>query len=354
MDIVRKLATIRKVADIVPIENADNIISVKIDGWNVVTQKSNNFKIDDLVVYFEIDSFLPVTEKFEFLRASSFKLMGYKEGFRLRTIRLKKTISQGLIMPLSEFPELGDVAEGDNLTEILGIEKWEPPIHPSLSGISKGNFPSFIPKTDQERIQNIYGSRRKWTGNNDTQYEVSIKLDGTSMTVYYYNNVIGVCSRNLELIDTPDNIYWKVARETGLIDAIKEMCHQEYMSGIAIQGELMGEGIQGNRENIKGHKFFIFDMYNINTGRYLNAQERLYFLSLLRGYSYKLEICHVPVIEFTTLDKFTSVNSFIEYAKRGSLTHPIAEGVVFKSIPDDSGPIHSFKVINNEFLLKEK
>ena len=88
-DIVRKLASVRKIQAIDPIEGADKIVSATVDGWKLVTQKSNNFLPGDLVVYFEIDSFLPITEKFEFLRSSSFKTMGEEEGFRLRTIKLR-------------------------------------------------------------------------------------------------------------------------------------------------------------------------------------------------------------------------------------------------------------------------
>ena len=128
-DIQRKLVSIRKIISIDPIEGADNIVCATVDGWKLVTQKSNNFKPDDLVVYFEIDSFLPINEKFEFLRKSSYKKMGEKEGFRLKTIKLRGQISQGLILPLSEFSYLeelnnGAFNEGDDLTEFLGVEKW--------------------------------------------------------------------------------------------------------------------------------------------------------------------------------------------------------------------------------------
>jgi hypothetical protein len=161
-EVTRKLASVRRIEAIDPIEGADNIVCATVDGWKVVTQKSNNFAAGDLVVYFEIDSFLPAIEKFEFLRKSSLKVMDNVEGFRLRTIKLRGQISQGLILPMSEFfghdekgwyrsvcycyPEytnVYDIVEGFDLTVPLCIEKWEAPLHPSLAGKARGNFQGY-------------------------------------------------------------------------------------------------------------------------------------------------------------------------------------------------------------------
>lgn len=211
---VRKLASIRKIAAIEPIEGADNIVCATVDGWQLVTQKANNFKVNDLVVYFEIDSFLPVTERFEFLRKSSFKSTKHLgDGFRIKTIKLRGQVSQGLILPMGEFfdflesdrnwyhrdPEIVDwVREGDDLTELLGVKKYEKPLDPRLAGRARGNFPSFIRKTDQERVQNLFGKLKghKSEYNPDTgevtytgeynfdqngRWEATLKLDGSSI-----------------------------------------------------------------------------------------------------------------------------------------------------------------------------
>lgn len=361
-DVTRKLASVRRIEAIDPIDGADNIVCATVDGWKLVTQKTNNFQPGDLVVYFEIDSFLPAIEKFEFLRKSSLKVMDNVEGFRLKTIKLRGQISQGLILPLSEFfgfdehynlfywddpddafdPARHFLREGDDLTEMLGVKKWEAPLHPSLAGKARGNFPDFIQKTDQERIQNVY----KYFGRHKdvTKYEVTLKLDGSSMTVYCKSGYVGVCSRNLDLTETDDNAFWKVARSTMLVEAL-----EAYGKNIAIQGELMGPGIQGNRENLKELELYVFDVYDIDNMEYVDTVTKRKVLDDL--YRLGAAFKNVPVVDYIGLDHFVSVEEFLNYADRPSIIHPIAEGVVFKNM---DGKRHSFKVINNKFLLKEK
>ena len=148
MTIERKLATVVKIIDIQPIVGADVIVVVSVKGWQVVAKK-DDYKVGDLAVYYEIDSFLPIRPQFEFLRKSSYKRMGLIEGYRLRTLKLKNTISQGLLTPIPD--DILDPKEGDDLTQVLDIVKYEPPIPAQLAGKIKGVFPSFIPKTDEER-----------------------------------------------------------------------------------------------------------------------------------------------------------------------------------------------------------
>lgn len=160
----RKLATVRRVADIRPIEGADMIHVVTVDGWKVVAQKAMGYQIGDLVVYFEIDSFIP-HELAPFLtkEAAYPKEFNGVKGERLRTLTLRGQVSQGLLMPLevaaaaaaAKFPDQKiDISfeEGDDLTEILSIQKWEAPISPQMQGQVRGTFPTqYAPKTDQER-----------------------------------------------------------------------------------------------------------------------------------------------------------------------------------------------------------
>ena len=331
-DITRKLASIRRISEIKPIEGADNIICAVVDGWELVTQKSNNFQPNDLVAYFEIDSFLPMTERFEFLRKSSYKKMGDEEGFRLKTIKLRGQISQGLILPLSEFMEeitniknadgqsLSEfIDEGLDLTEILGVKKWEPPIPAELAGKMRGNFPSWIVKTDQERIQNVFKYHHRHAGQD---YEATIKLDGSSMTVYVKDGYVGVCSRNIDLLEEESNTFWNVARKINIVGAL-ELYAETYHKNIAIQGELMGPGIQGNREDLKDHRFFVFDVFDINSGDYLSPSERKSVLDDLRYFGATLH--HVPVIGNVNMNMFTSVQDFLDYAdKQSSFNNPIA------------------------------
>ena len=188
----RKLASVQIVRDILPIEGADAIEVVVINSWKVVVKK-DEFKVGDKVTYFEIDSFLPIKEEFEFLRKSSYKKMGALEGFRLKTIRLRGQVSQGLVTSYN-----GDADEGTDLTEELGVVKFEPPIPAELSGIAKGNFPSFLIKTDEERIQNL---TKEYSEYKTLIFYEAEKLEGCSVTFYVKDGIFGVCSRNIDLLE---------------------------------------------------------------------------------------------------------------------------------------------------------
>ena len=152
----RKLASIQRVAEVAPIVGADKIEKVRINGWWVVTKKGE-FVVGDMCVYFEVDSILPIRPQYEFLRAGCYRKADWianGEGFRLRTVRLRQQLSQGLVIPIKDvWAELIplEFQEGVDVTEILGVTKWEPPVPTHLGGIARGNFPSFIRKTDQER-----------------------------------------------------------------------------------------------------------------------------------------------------------------------------------------------------------
>ena len=199
----RKLATIRVISQLKPIKGADLIEVAVIDGWEVVIKKGE-FNVGDLCVYFEIDSWIP-TELAPFLsKGKEPRIYRGVKGERLKTIKLKGQISQGLVLPIGI---LGMDYVGDELnydvTELLNILKWEPEIPAQLAGKLEGNFPSYIPKTDQERIQNYIRNMPLAVN----QWEVTEKLDGSSMTVYRARDIakmdgghrMGVCSRNYEL-----------------------------------------------------------------------------------------------------------------------------------------------------------
>ena len=154
---MRKLVTIQEIEDIQPIEGADSIEKAKIKEWWVVVKKGE-FIVGDYCIYFEIDSFLPIKPEYEFLlRGSSPKKMlvdgQEKEGIRLKTIRLKGQISQGLALPIATIANNLPKEVGTDISEILGVIKYEPPIPANLAGVVKGNFPSFIPKTDGRIIK---------------------------------------------------------------------------------------------------------------------------------------------------------------------------------------------------------
>lgn len=340
MNIERKLVTIRTINNIEPIKDSDNIEVITVDGWKVVSKK-NEFKIGDKCIYFEIDSFLPANDsRFEFLRKSSYKKMADgSEGFRLKTIRLRGQISQGLALPVSLFPEL---ETSDDYDKTLNVIKFEGPVLLSTED-ALGRFPSFIVKTDAERIQNVtsYFSKHE-----DDEFEISLKLDGTSCTVFLNKDDFGVCSRNLRLKPSTDGKYWTCVNNLDLENRLKN-----YGRNIAIQGEVMGEGIQGNKEKIKGLKFFVFSIFDIDNYRYFDPDERLDILNELNKTGAYID--HVPILETHTkiFKKYTNVHDLLKYAEGPSLNNNCREGLVFKGYGDNRDII--FKAISNEFLCKE-
>ena len=335
----RKLATVRKITDIRPIEGADMIELAIVDGWNVVVAKNVGHKVGDMVVYCEIDSFLPIREEFEFLRKSSYKKMGDQEGFRLRTIKLRGQISQGLIIPMSIFGDFGWTAyEGLDVTERLGIVKYEPPIPAELFGKVKGGFPSFLHKTDEERVQNLVKEYEEYKLTSKHQFYMTEKLDGSSATFYMNEGEFGVCSRNLELLETEENTFWKVARQLNLEENMKDK------GNICLQGALIGEGIQGNPYKIKGQTVHFFNGFDIDKQTRMNNNK---FLVLLD----ELELLSVPILGVAILLPDT-VEEMLKLAEDKSCLNKLTEreGVVIRSLDNTI----SFKAISNKFLLNEK
>lgn len=231
-----------------------------------------------------------------------------------------------------------EVFEGDDVSAELGIVKYEAPIPASLAGEVKGMFPGVIPKTDQERCQNLTAELVS-VRHSGMQFEITEKLDGSSMTVYKLDGEFGVCSRNLDLKRNADNTLWAVA--------IRE-CIEEKIMGLpydlAIQGELVGPGIQGNIYKLSRHEFRVFDCYHINSGQYFSPRAR-------RAFVESLELTHVPVIA-----KEESINVDIEgllhmaegMSVASKAEHVNREGLVFKSVIGGM----TFKAISNKFLLK--
>ena len=336
----RKLASIRKILDLKPIEGADNIELAIVDGWQVVVAKNVEHKVGDFIVYCEIDSFLPIKEEFEFLRKSSYKKMGEVEGFRLRTAKMMGQISQGLILPISVLGSKIFLEEGMDVTEMLGIVKYEPPIPAELAGKVKGIFPSFIHKTDEIRVQNIPDEYKTYIESNDNFY-ITEKLDGSSATFYINNGEFGVCSRNLELLETEGNTFWKVARELDL-----EIKMRAKNKNFAIQGELIGEGIQGNPYKIKGHTVMFFTAFDIDTQKRFNYADFAMFMA-----RNQLEVAPLLSIRVGT-DLPKTTDELLKFAEgKSSLNEKTErEGIVIRT----SDNVISFKAISNKFLLKDK
>jgi len=336
----RKLATIRRVVDLRPIEGADKIELAIVDGWQTVVQKGA-FKVGDPAIYFEIDSFLPADPRFAFLKERCLKVIYNKPGYRLKTIRLKKMLSQGLLMPMSEFPEVGTQSIGSDVTEQLGVVKYESPLPTCLVALAKGNFPSFLRKTDQERIQNCV----QLVQGKDMLYEITEKLNGTSATFYMKDKVIGVCSRNLDLKESVNSAYWIIYHAEHIKDKLEFLGRN-----IAIQGEIVGPSICGNDYGLHMLRYYIFDVYDIDLHRLLIPSERMALLDEMAKSGYVS--LHVPVI---AQEKFHSIDDSLKLATGRSIINPNVrkEGIVYKSISLVNYEVSSFKVLNNEHLLEE-
>jgi len=331
---MRKLATIRIIKELLPIEGADRIELAIVDSWKVVVGKG--LSIGGKIVYCEIDSFLPIKPEFEFLRKSCYrKLADGQEGFRLRTIKLKGQVSQGLCIPLKELPQIADKEIGEDVSEILGITKYEPPIPAQLSGSVKGNFPSFLKKTDEERVQNLSKEYQEYLASGLGFYATE-KLDGSSATFYLKDEVFGVCSRNLELKEDLNNSFWKVAGDLNLVEKLKELPFNA-----CLQGELIGEGIQGNPYKIKGQEVRFFNLFNIDAYQTLPAGDLVVFCS-------QANLKTVPIFNIT-LPK--TIDELLLMAEgKSQLSDIEREGLVIRSLDSKI----SFKAISNKFLLNER
>jgi len=340
----RKLATIRKIKDIREIPTADKICSYLVDGWWVV-DSINKYKIDEEVIYVEIDSWVPHSIAPFLSKGREPREYNGILGERLKTQKFLNTLSQGLLLPISVLNEDIDKHVNGDYSSVLNIQKWEAPIPAQLSGKVKGNFPGYIPKTDQERCQNLYV---EIFGDHAVEYfEVTEKLEGSSMTVYVKDGEVGVCSRNWDLTEDDRNTLWKVARDIGLVDYLKNY----YNRNIAIQGELIGEGIQKNYYGIKGHQFHVFDVYDIDAGGYWNPVTRKNWIGSLPLQG----LHHVPVVDpcydMTGMAK-GGIDGLLVMAEGKSVLNPQKqrEGIVFKSYDTD----FHFKSISNRYLLKQK
>lgn len=429
---MRALATIRKVDKLYPIEGADRIEVCTMEdvGWRVVVKK-DSIKPGDMVVYFEIDSVLPEEERYEFLRASSYKKWECQgkttSGFYLRTIKLRGELSQGLVLPLSDFPELKDAKEGDDVTETLKVRLYDDikaEFRTSRGSGGRGacsaskshSFPGFLVKTDQPRIQNLiyYFETMK-----DVAFTAEQKYDGSSMTVFYADpnkykseseTGFGVCSRNLfipeygatkkeqikdlfmsfspkkgkllkgikyllkdflRLLMTKEererstSVWWKAVDATGIQQALIKYC-QLHKRNLAVQGELVGPKLNGNRDKYEYNKWFVFDVFDIDAREYMRKEERKELIKDLNSYirdiyrfdddggkSRELEEVRTLKENWKVFNDIETLDQMLGYVDMFTERGNPMEGVVFKSEDNQREYVH-FKCINNKYLLSIK
>jgi RNA ligase (TIGR02306 family) len=335
---MRKLAKIVEIDALLPIEGADAIECAVVGGWKVVTKKGE-YKVGSRAVYCEIDSWIPHKLAPFLSKGKEPREFEGIQGERLKTIKLRGQLSQGLLLNLDDvIPWTNSYQIDEDVSEVLGIIKWEKPINAQLAGICKGNFPTLIPKTDQERVQNLTKEIAVAQG---SVYEVTEKLEGSSMTCYLIAGEFGVCSRNMDLKRDENNSFWQVAIRNDIENLMRQRG-----DNIAIQGELIGPGIQGNIYKLSKPEFFVFDVYDIQEGSYITPDLRR---AIITG----MGLNHVPVLE-SNFKLETDVEGLLTKAEGhsvlGDITGPEREGLVFKQV---NGGM-TFKAISNKYLLGEK
>ncbi len=377
----RKLATVVTIDELLPIEGADRIELAIINGWQVVVQKGLYIPGETKAVFCEVDSLLD-TERpyFNSLATLSSKLLHVVDGrthARIKTMKLRKQLSQGFCIPLTE-TGLPDQEIGADLTKALGVVKYEKEAEKNMNnagsaggakaGFKALGFPAFVPKTDQTRVQNITHMYNKAVEQGE-EFEESFKLDGSSLTAFGRDGVLGVASRNVgfrvvsekrsfletlkdwfkqkrplmqkewkRVIPADDNAFVQMAHEAGLLEAIKRDGRN-----LAIQGEMVGPSIQKNFEGVDKNEFFCYDVYLIDEQRYMLPAERIKFCT-------DNNVKHVPVNFTGPLQAKTVADVLVRSDGPSGLKGKYREGFVYKSTTRD----FSFKVISNTYLLKEE
>lgn len=349
---MRKLASIQTISTIEPIPNADSIVRMRVLGWWVVGKKGE-FSPGDKVVYCEIDSLMPEHPQFEFLRASSFKAaieesgqVLQRAGFRIRTAKLRGQVSQGICFPVSILPPGTATDVGSDVTDSLGIIKYEPPIPAGMGGRVKGPFPAFLPKTDETRVQVLEPLLDRCRGE---KFFITEKLDGTSFTAFLRDDEFGLCSRNQWLDETDKTqTLVRLADELDLPTKLRSI-RDRFGIQPAIQGEVIGPGLQGNKYGLKRVELRVFNVLDISR---FQLVDRDVYQAVLPA----VGLTGVPELGEFVLNQ--SVDELVEMSIGTSVLNPQVqrEGIVIRpaverSEPELGGRL-SFKVINPKFLLK--
>lgn len=355
----RKLACIKIVSEIMPIDGKDKIALALVDGWQVIINKEQ-IKLGDKVVYCEIDSVLPETEQFEFLRSKK---------FRIKTLKMAGVVSQGICFPLSILPN-GNYEVDQDVTNILGIKQYEETMDierniQSDADVKKKypkflmkftwfrklvlpkkqakGFPSFISKTDETRIQNATFYLK-----NKEPWVATEKVDGQSGTFCLVRHKSKlpfvkdkfeyiVCSRNLRLWNKDTSSYWSVSDRYNVKEVLMKLIGNK--PWVAIQGECIASNVQGNKYKVDKPDLYVFNLIypegrvDSETAEVIVNNEGLKF---------------VPILD-TNYIMPDSVKEVLEYAHDESKLYPtLREGVVFRSKDGK----HSFKAVDPLFLLK--
>ena len=346
---MRKLASVQRIWKIEPIEGADRIELAHVLGWQCVVNKGQ-FQPMDIGVYFEIDSFLPIRPEFEFMRTSSYKktdIMG--EGFRLRTMRFRGQISQGLLLPLSQFPEIPANAEiGTDVTELLGVRKWEIEERATTGGTVIGNLPYDIPHTDETRVQEEPELIQAFAG---LEYYISTKMDGSSHSIGIDENGFHVTGHNYEYKDDGNSSFYELVKARGYREKMEAFAKENGLTALTIQGELCAPGIQRNRLRLSKPEWYVFTVRE--NGKRVGLNRMLEVCAALR-------MEHVPIEEVGVdlPSKYPTVEALLERADGDYPNGGKKEGIVVRPTEPVFCPLISaslsMKIVSNKYLLKNE
>ena len=346
---MRKLASVQRIWKIEPIEGADRIELAHVLGWQCVVNK-DQFQPMDIGVYFEIDSFLPICPEFEFLRASSYKktdIMG--EGFRLRTMRFRGQLSQGLLLPLSQFPQIPADAEiGTDVTELLGVRKWEIEERATTGGTVIGSLPYDIPHTDETRVQEEPELIQAFAG---LEYYISTKMDGSSHSIGIDEDGFHVAGHNYEYKDDGSSSFYELVKARGYQEKLGAFAKENGLKLLTIQGELCAPGIQQNRLRLTKPEWYVFTVRENGKRVGLNRM---------------LQVCqalgmeHVPIeeVDFDLPSKYPTVEALLARADGDYPRGGKKEGIVVRPTEPVFCPLISaalsMKIVSNKYLLKNE
>ena len=344
---MRKLASIQRIWKIEPIEGADRIELAYVLGWQCVVNKGQ-FKPMDLAVYFEIDSFLPIRPEYEFLRSSSYKnsdILG--EGFKLKTMKFRGSISQGLLLPISNFSEIPqDIELGTDVSELLGVRKWEIAERATTGGNVVGTLPMDVPHTDETRIQNEPNLINEFKG---LEYYISTKMDGSSHSISLDADGFHVTGHNYEYKNDGSNSFYNLVNERGYEEKIRNFVTANNINMLTIQGEFCAPGIQQNRLKLKKPEWYVFT---------IRENGKRVGLNRMTAICKALDLNTVPIEEvgIDLPSKYPTIESLLERADGNYPNAGKKEGIVIRP----TEPVHSklintdlsMKVINNKYLLK--
>ena len=346
---MRKLASIQRIWKIEPIEGADKIELAFVLGWQCVVNKGQ-FKPMDLAVYFEIDSFLPIRDEFEFLRISSYRkndILG--EGFRLKTMRFRGQISQGLLLPLGQFNELDACDEiGTDVSEALGVRKWEVEEKITTGGTIIGELPIDVPHTDETRVQAEPELINDFKG---LDYYISTKMDGSSHSISIDDDGFHVTGHNYEYKNDGKSSFYEFVNSLRIEAKLMDYYKANNLNTITIQGELCAPGIQKNRLKLTKPEWYVFTI-RVNGNRV--------GLKQMQEICKTLHLSTVPIEEVGNdlPSKYPTVEALLERAEGEYPKGGKKEGIVIRPVE----PVYcerisaslSMKVVSNKYLIKNE